>query len=181
MDLTKDGKEIFFIWAPCHVGIRGNSATDAAAKDALVGSIWVELIPFSDLKDKSKVRGDFWNHVTICLLRHSGESLQNGQLELWRQNWYWYSRIILSLSGRILKEYWNIVSASMWYSMGFAKLHSLKCSLHKLACFACSKIVSSFVLYKFNPLSPHCGSFARSSCIVIPGVVCKLLQFAATL
>ena len=28
------------------------------------------------------------NHVTICLLRHSGESLQNGQLELLRRNWY---------------------------------------------------------------------------------------------
>ena len=28
------------------------------------------------------------NHVTICLLCHSGESLQNGQLELRRWNWY---------------------------------------------------------------------------------------------
>ena len=28
------------------------------------------------------------NHVTICLLRHSGESLQNGQLELRRRNRY---------------------------------------------------------------------------------------------
>ena len=28
------------------------------------------------------------NHVTICLLRHSGESLQNGQLEHRRRNWY---------------------------------------------------------------------------------------------
>ena len=28
------------------------------------------------------------NHVTICLLRHSGESLQNGQLEFRRRNWY---------------------------------------------------------------------------------------------
>ena len=44
----------------------------------------------------------------------------------------------------------------------------------------CSKKVSSFELYKFNPLLPHCGSIARSSCIVIPGVVCELLQFAAT-
>ena len=43
-----------------------------------------------------------------------------------------------------------------------------------------SKKVSSFELYKFNPLLPHCGSIARSSCIVIPGVVCELLQFAAT-
>ena len=36
-----------------------------------------------------------------------------------------YSCISLSLPGRILKEY--------WYSMGFAKSHSLKCSLHKWA------------------------------------------------
>ena len=28
------------------------------------------------------------NHVTICLLRPSGESLQNGQLELRRRHWY---------------------------------------------------------------------------------------------
>ena len=28
------------------------------------------------------------NQVTICLLRHSGESLQNGQFELQRRNWY---------------------------------------------------------------------------------------------
>ena len=48
-----------------------------------------------------------------------------------------YSRISLSLSGRILKEYRNIVSAStqnpMRYYMGFAKSRSLKCSLHKWA------------------------------------------------
>ena len=34
-----------------------------------------------------------------------------------------------------------------------------------------SKKVRSFELYKFNPLSPHCGSLRESSCIVIPGVV----------
>ena len=50
MDLTKDGKEVVFVWVPGHVGIRGNSAADAAAKDALVGDTSVEFIPFSDLK-----------------------------------------------------------------------------------------------------------------------------------
>ena len=50
MDLTKDGKEIVFVWVPGHVGIRGSSAADAAAKDALVSDALVELIPFSDLK-----------------------------------------------------------------------------------------------------------------------------------
>ena len=47
-DLIKDGKEIVFVWVPGHVGIRGNSAADAAAKDALVSDTSVELIPFSD-------------------------------------------------------------------------------------------------------------------------------------
>ena len=46
-----------------------------------------------------------------------------------------YSRISLSLSERILKEYRNIMSASkqtpLRYSMGFAKSHSLKYLLHK--------------------------------------------------
>ena len=34
-------------------GIRGNLAADSAAKDALVGDISVELIPFSDLKSRT--------------------------------------------------------------------------------------------------------------------------------
>ena len=43
-----------------------------------------------------------------------------------------------------------------------------------------SKKVSSFELYKLNPLSLTAGRLRGSPCIVIPGVVCKLLQFAAT-
>ena len=50
MNLNRDGKKIVFIWVPGHVSIRGNSAADSAAKDALAGDIAVELIPFSDLK-----------------------------------------------------------------------------------------------------------------------------------
>ena len=38
---------------PGHVGIRGSSAADSAAKDALHGDISVELIPFSDLKSRT--------------------------------------------------------------------------------------------------------------------------------
>ena len=53
MDLTKDGKEIVFVWVPGRVGIRGNSAADAAAKDALAGGTSVELIPFSDSKSRA--------------------------------------------------------------------------------------------------------------------------------
>ena len=95
-----------------------------------------------------------------------------------------YSRISLSLSGRILKEYRNIVSASkqnpMRYSMGFATSHSLKCSLHKWAwCGAARKSahLSCINLIHFRLTA---GRLSGSLCIVIPGVVCELLQFAAT-
>ena len=53
VEMTRDGREIVFIWVPSHVGIRGNSAVDSVAKDALVGDISVELIPFSDLKSRT--------------------------------------------------------------------------------------------------------------------------------
>ena len=52
-EMTRDGREIVFIWVPSHVGIRGNSAADSAAKDALDGDISVELIPFSDLESRT--------------------------------------------------------------------------------------------------------------------------------
>ena len=52
-EMTRDGREIVFIWVPGHVGIRGNLAADSAAKDALDGDISVELIPFSDLKSRT--------------------------------------------------------------------------------------------------------------------------------
>ena len=48
--MTREAREIVFIWVSGHVGIRGNSAADSVAKDALDGDISVELIPFSDLK-----------------------------------------------------------------------------------------------------------------------------------
>ena len=53
MELIRDGKETAFIWVAGHVGIRGNSAADSAAKDALIGDIWVEFIPFSYLKART--------------------------------------------------------------------------------------------------------------------------------
>ena len=52
MELTRDVKEIVFSWVPGHVGIRGNSAADSAAKDALDGDISDELSPFWELETR---------------------------------------------------------------------------------------------------------------------------------
>ena len=93
-----------------------------------------------------------------------------------------YSRISLSLSGRILKEYRNIVSASTCgiYSMGFAKSHSLKCSLHKWAWCGAARKSARLNCINLIHFRLTAGRLRESSCIVIPGVVCELLQFAAT-
>ena len=95
-----------------------------------------------------------------------------------------YSLISLSLSGRILKEYRNIVSASkknpMRYSMGFAKSHSLNCSQHKWACCGTARKSARLNCINLIHFRLTAGRLRGSSCIVIPGVVCELLQFAAT-
>ena len=74
-----------------------------------------------------------------------------------------YSRISLSLSGRILKEYRNIVSASKQTPCGI--LWGLRNCTHWSACYSnghdAAQQESSFELYKLNPLLPHCGSIAR--------------------
>ena len=126
------------------------------------------------------------NHVTICLLRQSGESLQNGQLELRRRRWYFVREthkdtavsFWASVSGRILKDYRNIVSAS---TCGFASEIALRKVLATQmgdGDAAQPKKVSSFESCINTPLSPHRGSIscAGSSCIIIPGVVCELLH-----
>ena len=62
--MTREGREIVFIWVPGHAGIRGNSAADSAAKDALDDDISVELIPFSDLKSRTnKYILELWQSV----------------------------------------------------------------------------------------------------------------------
>ena len=59
------GRGLWFISVPSRVGIRGNSAADSAAKDALTGDISVELIPFSVL--------------ILCANKYT--------LELWQSEW----------------------------------------------------------------------------------------------
>ena len=107
------------------------------------------------------------NHVTICLLYHSGESLQNGQLELRRWNWYF------------AQETHKETAVSVWACQaGFWKSTGTSCQLQRavfhgvceialtevlatqMGVMRRSKKVSLFELYKFNPLSPHCGLIA---------------------
>ena len=67
-----------------------------------------------------------------------------------------YSRISLSLSGRILKEYRNIVSFH-----GVCETALTEVLATQMGVMRRSKGVSSFELYQLNPLSPHCGSIVR--------------------
>ena len=83
--------------------------------------------------------------------------------------------------GRVPEHRVSFEANPMRYFMGFAKSHSLmKCSLHKWArCGAASKSarLNCINLIHFRLTA---GRLRGSSCIVIPGVVCELLQFAAT-
>ena len=110
------------------------------------------------------------NHVTICLLCHSGELLQNGQLELWRRNWYfaWETHEDTSVSVWACQAgFWKSTGTSCQLrSKPHAVFHGV-CEIALTEVIATqmgvmwrSKKVSWFELYKFNPLSPHCGSVA---------------------
>ena len=68
----------------------------------------------------------------------------------------------------------------MRYSMGFVKLHSLKCSLHKWVWCSTARKSSHLNCINLIHFCLTAGRLRGSSCIVIPGVVCELLQFAAT-
>lgn len=49
-DLLKSGTELCFMWVPSHVGLSGNSAADASAKDALSLPSTRGAVPYSDFK-----------------------------------------------------------------------------------------------------------------------------------
>ena len=108
------------------------------------------------------------NHVTMCLLRHSGESLQNGQLELRRWNWYfaWETHKDTAISVWACQAgFWKSTRTSC--QLRHAVFHGV-CEITltdvlatQMGVMRRSKKVSSFELYKLNPLSPHCVSIAR--------------------
>ena len=131
------------------------------------------------------------NHVTICLLRHSGESQQNGQLELaedetdtlperpTRIQPYQFEPVRQDFE-RVPAHRVSFEANPMRYSMGFAKSHSLKCSLHKWAWCGAARKSARLNCINLIHFRLTAGRLRGSSCIVIPGIVCELLQFAAT-
>ena len=74
----------------------------------------------------------------------------------------------------------HCVSFDMQYSMAFAKSHSLNCSLHKWAWCGAARKSDRLNCINLIHFRLTAGRLRGSSCIVIPGVVCELLQFAAT-
>ena len=72
------------------------------------------------------------------------------------------------------------VSFDMRYSMGFAKSHSLKCSLHKWAWCGAARKSARLNCINLIHFRLTTGRLRGSSCIAIPGVICELLQFVAT-
>ena len=108
------------------------------------------------------------NHVTICLLRHSGELLQNGQLELRRWNWYFAQETHKDTAISVWTcQAWFWKSTRTLCQLRHAVFHEV-CEIAltevlttQMGVTRRSKKVSSFELYKLNPLSPHCGLIAR--------------------
>ena len=75
-----------------------------------------------------------------------------------------YSRISLSLSGRILRVPEHRVSFEAKPHAvfhGVCEIALTETLATQMGVMRRSKKVSSFELYKLNPLSPHCGSIAR--------------------
>ena len=108
------------------------------------------------------------NHVTICLLRHSGESLQNGQLKLRRRNWYfaWETHKDTAISVWTCQAwFWKSTGTScqLWHAVfhGVWEIALTEVLTTQMGVMRRSKKVSSYELYKLNPLSPHCRSIGQ--------------------
>ena len=81
---------------------------------------------------------------------------------------------------RVLGYHVSFKANPMWYSMGFVKSHSLKCLLHKWAWCGTARMSTRLNYINWIHFRLTVGWLRGSLCIVIPGVVCELLQFAAT-
>ena len=77
-------------------------------------------------------------------------------------------------------EHVSFEANPMWYSMGFVKSHSLKCLLHKWAWCGAARMSARLNYINWIHFRLTVGQLRGSLCIVIPGVVCELWQFAAT-
>ena len=81
---------------------------------------------------------------------------------------------------RVPEHHVSFEAKPMWYSMGFAKLHSLKCLLHKWVWCGAARKSARLNCINLIHFCLTVGRLRGSSCIVIPRVVCELLQFVAT-
>ena len=81
---------------------------------------------------------------------------------------------------RVLEHHVSFEANPMRYSMGFAKLHSLMCSLHKWVWCRAARKSAHLNCINLIHFRLTAGRLRGSSCIVIPGVICELLQFATT-
>ena len=115
-----------------------------------------------------KVSPWFPNHVTIYLLRHSGESLQNGQLKLQRWHWYfaWETHKDTAIAVWACQAgFWKSTGTScqLWHAVfhGVCEIALTELLAKQMGMMRRSKKVSLFELYKLNPLSPHCRLIAR--------------------
>ena len=94
------------------------------------------------------------NHLHICALRHSGESLQNGQLELRRQSWY--------LAWETDKD----TAASVWACQaGFWKSTRTSCQQQ-----TCQNWQYGLVIKPFS--SPQMIMYRLAFCIVMSRLKC---------
>ena len=122
------------------------------------------------------------NHVTICLLYYvtlgSSCKMANSSSEdetdtlperPTRIQPYQFEPVRQDFE-RVPEHRESFKANPMWYSMGLpAKSHSLKCSLQRWA-WSCINLIHFHLT---------AGRLRGSSCIVIPGVVCELLQYSS--
>ena len=93
--------------------------------------------------------------MTICPLRHSGESLQNGQLELRNETDTLPERPTRIQPYQFEPARQDFERVPVFH--GVCEIALTEVLATQMGVIRRSKKVRSFELYKFNPLSPHCG------------------------